>query len=313
MQIKTILIVGFLFIASLVGITGYLSVTQIAKIAEPVNQELPESVDNMIASAHLDSLAQFIRYYDEVLTQSARNYAFTGEKKWEYRYNEIVPELDDAIAEAIELGDDLDKDFFSSVNEANIALVEMEDRAFELVNEGNAAAAIQILESDEYWNQKGFYERGLRDYIARRGAHYDDAIDLSSDTVYNAADQTKDLLDSSKKIVLLFSIVALAVALGLGVFISQYIARPLHKLTQAVEDISTGKLSTIIDPSLKDAKNEIGKLAQAFDRTVVSLKVAMKHNRKHEVHEESKPEEKGVVGTEPPKNPTGQQLNPKDN
>lgn len=26
---------------------------------------------------------QLMRYYDEVLTQSARNYAFTKDKKWE--------------------------------------------------------------------------------------------------------------------------------------------------------------------------------------------------------------------------------------
>jgi len=33
-----------------------------------------------------------MRYYEEVLAQAARNYAFTGNKKWEQRYRMLGPE-----------------------------------------------------------------------------------------------------------------------------------------------------------------------------------------------------------------------------
>ena len=42
---------------------------------------------------------QLMRYYEEVLTQSARNYAFTQDKKWEQRYITIEPESDKIIKE----------------------------------------------------------------------------------------------------------------------------------------------------------------------------------------------------------------------
>ncbi|OGG29485.1 hypothetical protein A3A63_01470 [Candidatus Gottesmanbacteria bacterium RIFCSPLOWO2_01_FULL_46_9] len=51
---------------------------------------------------------------------------------------------------------------------------------------------------------------------------------------------------------------------------------PLQKLTHVVNDISTGKLDAKIDPKLVESKDEIGDLARAFDRTVVSLKLAMR-------------------------------------
>lgn len=59
-------------------------------------------------------------------------------------------------------------------------------------------------------------------------------------------------------------------------FFSKSITKPIKKLTKNVEDISMGKLDVEIDPKLKESKDEIGALARAFDRTIVSLKLAMK-------------------------------------
>lgn len=41
-----------------------------------------------------------IRYYDEVLTMSARMGALTGDLAWERRYDEVEPRLDQALARA---------------------------------------------------------------------------------------------------------------------------------------------------------------------------------------------------------------------
>ena len=60
---------------------GILFLMQLDRIAKPLDKDLPDSIGTITRASYLDSLAQFIRYYDEVLTQSARNYAFTREKK----------------------------------------------------------------------------------------------------------------------------------------------------------------------------------------------------------------------------------------
>ncbi|MFH0885437.1 MAG: PAS domain-containing protein [Candidatus Micrarchaeota archaeon] len=70
---------------------------------------------------------------------------------------------------------------------------------------------------------------------------------------------------------------ALAVIL-VGLVISNDITKPLEMLTEAVDDISKGRLDTVIDPSLKESNDETGELAAAFDRTLVSLKLAIKQS-----------------------------------
>ncbi|MHC4103608.1 MAG: MCP four helix bundle domain-containing protein, partial [Planctomycetota bacterium] len=77
MKISQRLILGFLAIAMWVAVVGHISLYQLNQISDPLNDDIPESVESISKTAYLDGLAQFIRYYDEVLTQSARNYAFT--------------------------------------------------------------------------------------------------------------------------------------------------------------------------------------------------------------------------------------------
>jgi len=63
-----------------------------------------------------------------------------------------------------------------------------------------------------------------------------------------------------------------------GLVVSNSITKPLEKLTAVMDDISQGKLDTSIDPKLKGSDDEIGALAGAFDRTLVSLKLAMRQS-----------------------------------
>ena len=60
---------------------------------------------------------------------------------------------------------------------------------------------------------------------------------------------------------------------------SKMITIPINKLTAAVNDISSGKLNTKIEGN--ERKDEIGELSRAFERTVVSLKIAMRSIRKN--------------------------------
>ncbi len=212
MDTKLKAIVWFLIIALIVDVVGFVSLSQINKIAEPLNNDIPKGLKEIGETSHLNGLAQFIRYYDEVLTQSARNYAFTQDKKWERRYRKVEPELDRIIKEVIEKGDAVDAGFFSSVDEANLALVGMEYESIDLVDKGQVEEAVKILESDEYWGQKDIYERGLRDYVARKGASYNEALLAETSTLESATQKTKDLIDFNKQILWVFVIVFIIAA-----------------------------------------------------------------------------------------------------
>ena len=69
---------------------------------------------------------QLMRYYEEVMAQAARNYAFTGDKKWEIRYKAVEPMSDDLLKNAKTNTDEAVKPFFTVLDDANVDLIRME-------------------------------------------------------------------------------------------------------------------------------------------------------------------------------------------
>jgi PAS domain S-box-containing protein len=102
-----------------------------------------------------------IMQLDEVLTSSAQMAAATGDLKWEERYRKYEPQLNAAIGEAISLIDAPSGKYAGYTDAANVKLVAMENKAFKLVRQGNRQAALELLESPEYKEQKVNYASGM--------------------------------------------------------------------------------------------------------------------------------------------------------
>ncbi|HEY8110417.1 MAG TPA: hypothetical protein VIG05_06090, partial [Candidatus Nitrosotenuis sp.] len=166
MKLASNLSIGFLtVIISIIGVWSIL-LLQLNQIENQL-ADLQDSNKELQKTAELNDLATGIKYYDESLTQSARNYAFTGDVKWKERYGADEPELDQIIKRSNELGDESDHEFFASIDNANRALVEMEYESVKLVDQGKSADAVKILESKQYWDLKKTYAQGLASYAAK--------------------------------------------------------------------------------------------------------------------------------------------------
>jgi signal transduction histidine kinase/ActR/RegA family two-component response regulator len=108
-----------------------------------------------------------VMWYDEVLTMSARASAATGDPMWEARYRRYEPFLDEQLRilarsapeEAIRAGG-------AASDEANRALVEMENRVFALVREGQPERAMEILDGAAYEQNKRVYAAGMKRVMA---------------------------------------------------------------------------------------------------------------------------------------------------
>jgi len=115
-----------------------------------------------------------IIHLDEVLTMSANMAAVTGDPQWEKRYRRYEPQLEAAIRTLHKLAPEtFDSTAAKQTDEANVKLVEMENRVFELVGNGRLDEAQAILAGDEYCRQKELYRDGMQqiaedldDYIA---------------------------------------------------------------------------------------------------------------------------------------------------
>ena len=105
-----------------------------------------------------------IIYIDEVLTMSTDMAAHSGQLEWEDRYRIYEPQLDKAIKEVIELSPEkFMSEAISRTDAANIKLVAMENRAFDLIRQGQLQAAIKLLHSPEYKEQKEIYSKGINE------------------------------------------------------------------------------------------------------------------------------------------------------
>ncbi|TSA19079.1 MAG: sensor histidine kinase [Nitrosopumilales archaeon] len=151
---------------------------------------------NNITSMRLYNI-QLMRYYEEVLAQAARNYAFTGNKKWEQRYLMLYPESDELLKKAIETADKKDKEFFLAMDKANLDLVEMETKALELVNIGQASEAVKLLESDEYERRRKILRDGLTEQVK---ATESGELDQTSESTDIVSVSVKTIIDLERKL-----------------------------------------------------------------------------------------------------------------
>jgi nitrogen fixation/metabolism regulation signal transduction histidine kinase len=243
--------------------------------------QIPQTVKNVADTAELNSISQFIRYYDEVLTQSARNYAFTGNVIWKNRYNDTVPKLDEKIQEALARGTPQDKLIFTNISKANTTLVAMETKAFILIDQNKKNEAQSILDSTDYTQQKAIYQNGLEEYFTNRGKGYNDTLTVSTKIVNDSVLISEQNLTTNRIITLLISFFCVAAGFTVYIFIQRYIFKPLGKVTEATKEITKGNLTYQIK---SDKKDEIGELANSFDQMSKNLDESHK-NTEQKVNE----------------------------
>lgn len=106
-----------------------------------------------------------IRYYDEVLTMSARMAALTGAPDWERRYEGVAPLLDQALARALELSP-ASRDHLDQVDDHNQRLIAAERQAFALARADRREEAVALLFGGAYDRDKISYAAALEHFVA---------------------------------------------------------------------------------------------------------------------------------------------------
>lgn len=84
-----------------------------------------------------------------------------------------------------------------------------------------------------------------------------------------AADNTSDIYNKSRTFMVILVLAALLFGIGLGIFISRLIAKPVQSLAASADQIALGDLTVSIDV---EGKDEVGRLAQSFRNMVDNLR-----------------------------------------
>ena len=268
MIIKKRFIIYFGAIFLIFGFFGYFSIRGTMVIESYLKNNLPKAIEDVQKNSKLDVTAQLIRYDDEVLTQSIRNYAFTGDVKWKTRYDKYAPKLIARIDEAIKANPD-DKTFFESVSVAADALFSLEAEAFALIEKNDLAGAQKILDGEEYAKQKNIYTAGIEKYLARRGSELDSASATSTKSIDESKDYLSELMKIQKWGMIGFIVLFFLVMIFILFLIVKTFMVPLGIFKVAAKEITGGKLETNVNINSKD---EIGSFAVDFSKMTASLK-----------------------------------------
>ncbi|MEH6631547.1 MAG: PAS domain-containing sensor histidine kinase [Halopseudomonas aestusnigri] len=196
----------------------------------------------------LERLHGEILQYDEILTMSARMAALTGEKSWIERYLQYEPLLDGAIKKVIDLSHS--SDMIVAVKEtetANIKLVEMEHRSFELLNAGNAKEANALLSGEDYRQQKVMYAKGMANLLNLLTQNIDSRI---LDQRY------KDTLSIAGVLILLFMTFLTWIAVYRS--IARWRAALTHNITKREEaEAALSKSHSELDQKVRERTSDI--------------------------------------------------------
>lgn len=268
MRLAPKLLIGFLAVVIPIFCIEGISIYKVTQIEKPVS-DLQTNTEILQKILELNNLAMDIKYYDEILTQSARNYAFTQDITWKERYNKNEPELDRIIKRSIEIGDENVKKFFTDINDANIALVKMEYNSIELVDQNNVDEAIKILESKQYWNLKKVYTDEFNKYAAEHAVQKDVAFGSHEQSITSLETKIQSLV-SDTTMMLILSIPIIFTLSAIFIFIiSRYVSKPINHLVKAVTKVAAGEFGIEIKIRGND---EIHVLADSFNLMSKQLK-----------------------------------------
>ena len=269
MKISHKIAMGITVIAvALIGM-GYISLLQLNMLNEPFKEQIPATLQKLEHYSTLDNQAQLIKYYDEVLTQSIRNYAFTQDEKWLERYKEHEPKLETSLHDAIKEGDIIEAEFFKMIEDANHALSSLENEVIMLVRNGNSQGALAILDSTGYQNHKEQYQDGLQRYITKRGTSFDDALFTSSTELEIISKETTQLINQVTERSIFTIMLVVSVGVGFSFFILHSITNPITKLKNLTDRIADGKSD--VDVSIS-GDQEINELATSIQKMVDTIK-----------------------------------------
>lgn len=264
MKIRTKFGLSYALIIAIAVSIGLIFLFETRNALNMIQNEIPNVIREVRDSSYLDSLAQSIRYDDEVLTQAARNYALTGDVAWKNRYNAVVGRLDANIKEAKEKGGVAEREFFERLDEANRKLVSFERQAFALVDSGKAREAVQLLDSDTYGYQKKIYADSINEYLAKRDEAAGEGFAVTTRAIERVGQSVRSVEERLQRLFLFGMVLGIAVASLFAWYFSRRFSASLTNIKSAMEEVMKGNLNQKVIVKTNDEVRDLSDLFNAM-------------------------------------------------
>ena len=247
MKLRQKLVLGFIAIALMYGVVGYVAIRYSTYVGTIFNDIERVEIPSLMALIEMKAAAR-------QASIEAMEYSLRGVERSMLKAHEAIRKLEEHQEQ---------------FNHAEAGEIEVQ----RLIN-----AKVMVFKSEinEYLTLSagggaGVFAKEEEVHKARKGliqVLYPQ-IEKEKRELKEAEMKTKEAIDDTIRMTLFSAIGVICLALGSGLFISYSISKPIIELKDAAVEIGKGRLSTEIDIRSKD---EIGELAVSFNNMVSELK-----------------------------------------
>jgi len=254
LKIMSRLLTGFIIVAVLAGVVGYVGITNIHELnandiklyeenTVPLTQlrQITDNFQQTRSNLLLLILANTPEKRAEVIKKLADRKNEISKAAQEFEKHTDAPEIKQAYAEFLE---------------QRKAYGAMADQVTGYVNSGNTAAALQLVvgNGDQVWLD---YEASVNKLVELKVR---DAEKRASDNKLHA--------ETAIRLVTVLNIGAFIVAIFFGWVIARSVSRPVKKMVMAMKKLALGDVTATVEV---DSSDEIGDLAKSLQAVVTNI------------------------------------------
>lgn len=249
------LILGFMLIALIAGMVGYVGITRI-KVVESSNSSINKQ------SERLQNELNLIARGFERRRVSLKDMVISSDNKQRIKNQQAIAELDrQEVENLIKMKKDVPgtemQSIYQELNSALDQYAAVKDQYIRLVMAGQLEEARLITSTGSGVDASNAVYKALDAFGSAMGVE-----------AANLQKQNREVVNEAVLIMLSLIIINLGLALGLGLFISRIITRPLQAMLEAADRLSVGDVKVKVDVQTKD---EIGSLARSFSAMIENI------------------------------------------
>lgn len=249
------LLSGFILVALLAGIIGYIGVRSITNLDDSATlmyEKMTVPIGDL--QQMTDSFQRVPMNLLELTLAETPEQRASVQKNISDRRNEVVKSAD-AFAKTIVT--QAVRDEHNQYLQSRQAYVQIIDQVVGMTNAGNSIGARALLNGEGERVRKVYQD------------HMDKLVELKLDAAKKAAVSNTEQANTAIRIMSIFVAVAMVFAVSLGWFIARKISYPVNEMLAAAGKLAVGDVDVKIDVNSKD---EIGMLCQAFGVTAQNIR-----------------------------------------
>ncbi|MCX7749515.1 MAG: methyl-accepting chemotaxis protein [Clostridia bacterium] len=253
MKISAKLLLGFIVVALIAGVIGLIGITNMKTIDEDYTKLYEENTVSLGYMGDVGVAFQRIRINIRDLIEDTAN-----KEKYLSKIEELSNKINDNLVKYEKLiSSEAEAKEFDGMELSLSKYMELKEKVIGDVQSNRAEQALMLL-------------RGEMFQAAQKvDASINEIYEMNLKQAAERSEANSATANQSMVIMIIALVIGMGAAVGLGIFISRIISKPVKKLSEAADKIALGDVNVNVESTSKD---EIGDLMKSFSKMVDNIR-----------------------------------------